>query len=292
MAFDWIKIRTDLYRDPKVSVIADLMLDQDSELSRFVNQNMQCNMTVTRNVMRNVTVGALVSVWGVLRHRGKRNEYDLFVKCCTLSVVDDLADLPGFGYAMASVGWIEETEEGIVLPRFFEEFNVDPAEENKSKNAERQRLYRERKKEESNVTRDVTVASQSNAREEKRREENISTSLRSVDTLPRPESVSSENWDAFIEVRKGLKAKNTLRAINSLITQLGKLQAEGHEPNAVVEQSIRSSWKDLYPIRQQFRGSPSSTNRMSAVERQIEMANQMFGGSQDGTGRIIDVPQD
>jgi hypothetical protein len=172
MAFDWIKIRTDLYRDPKVSVIADLMLDQDSELSRFVNQNMQCNMTVTRNVMRNVTVGALVSVWGVLRHRGKRNEYDLFVKCCTLSVVDDLADLPGFGCAMASVGWIEETDEGIVLPRFFEEFNVDPAEENKAKNAERQRLYRERKKAESNVTRDVTVASQSNAREEKRRVNN------------------------------------------------------------------------------------------------------------------------
>lgn len=172
MASDWIKMRTDLYRDPKVCVMADLLMSDDGELARYVSQNMQRDITVTRNVMRNVTVGALVSVWGVLRHRGKRVEGDLLVKACTLSVIDDVADLPGFGAAMESVGWAVETEDGIVFPRFFDEFNVDPEDDAKKKNAERQRRYRENKKQENNDKRDVTVTSESNVREEKRREVN------------------------------------------------------------------------------------------------------------------------
>lgn len=171
MAGDWIKMRTDLYRDPKVCAIADILIDEDGALAGYVNQNMQRDMTVTRNVMRNVTVGALVSVWGVLRHRGKRIEDDLVIKGCTIAVIDDIADLLGFGEAMETVGWVSETSDSIVLPRFFEEFNVDPADETKKKNAERQRRYRENHKAESNDKRNVTVTSQSNAREEKRREE-------------------------------------------------------------------------------------------------------------------------
>lgn len=183
MAEDWIKMRTDLYRDPKVCVIADLLMDQNGDLARYVDQHCQSRMIVTRNVMRNVTVGALVSVWGVMRLRGKPVGSDLVCRHVTISVLDDIADLPGFGDAMRQVGWVMEKEEGLVFPRFFEDHNVDPEASAKQKNAERQRRFRERQKEEngaeSNVTRDVTgdddsnvtVASQSNHREEKRREE-------------------------------------------------------------------------------------------------------------------------
>lgn len=167
MASDWIKMRTDLYRDPKVCAIADLLMDEDGELAAYVNQNMQRDMTVTRNVMRNVTVGALVSVWGVMRHRGKRVNNDLRVSAATVAVVDDIADLPGFGDAMASVGWVVESDNSIVFPNFFEEMNVDPAEELRAKNAERQRRFREKQA----PPRNVTVTLHSNAREEKSREE-------------------------------------------------------------------------------------------------------------------------
>ena len=177
MAGDWIKMRSDLYRDPKICIIADLIGSDESDLSRYVNQNLQCDMSVTRNVTRNATVGALVSVWGVLRHRGKREDLDLVVRGCTVAVIDDLADIPGFGEAMQSVGWVVETKEGIVFPRFFEEFNVDPASEIAAKNAERQRRYREKKGVTSNVTnnvtRNVTRDAKSNAREEERREEKV-----------------------------------------------------------------------------------------------------------------------
>lgn len=171
MAADWIKMRTDLYRDPRVCVMADLLMNEDGELARYVNQHCQRHMCVTRNVMRNVTVGALVSVWGVMRLRGKAEGDDLVCRAVTTSVLDDIADLPGLGAAMESVGWVISTEEGLVFPRFFEDHNVDPDASPKSKSAARQQRYRERQRSESDVTRDVTRDAKITPREEKRREE-------------------------------------------------------------------------------------------------------------------------
>ncbi len=153
MAADWIKMRTDLYRDPKVCLMADFLCCRDSN--------------VPRNVMRNATVGALVTVWGVTRHRGKRSGDDLIVHGITLGVLDDMADLPGFGSAMEAAGWAHGCEEGVIFPHFFEDWNIDPQDTAKKNNAERQRRFREKR----NASRNVTVTSQSNGREEKSREE-------------------------------------------------------------------------------------------------------------------------
>jgi len=213
MAGDWIKMRTDLYRDPKVCAIADALMHQHGELAAYVNQNCQREMTVTRNVMRNVTVGALVSVWGVMRLRGKRINDDLVLKGSTLWIIDDLSELPGFGQALASVGWIEASEEGLVFPNFFSEYNVDPNEEANVKNAERQRRYREKAKEKSNVTQDVTNASQSNAREEKRREEKSNTNTplppKGEEATPPfvlPDWINAKHWDTWHSTPKRKKA--------------------------------------------------------------------------------------
>jgi hypothetical protein len=183
MASDWIKMRTDLYRDPKVSVIADELMDPEGRLARYVSQYCQCDMSVTRNVTRNAVVGALVAVWGVMRQRGKRRDDDLVCAGVTPQVLDDIADLPGFGSAMESAGWVIESLEGIEFPNFFEENNVDPSEKKSASAAERQRKYRERQKTfnsdgDSDVTRDVTVTH----REEKRREEVLTTTSESADS--------------------------------------------------------------------------------------------------------------
>jgi len=163
MAASWVKMRTDLYRDPKVCAMAEELDDPDGPLARYVSQNCQCDMAVTRNVTRNAVVGSLVTLWGVTRVIGKRNALDLVLPKMTLSVLDDMAELPGIGAAMAAVGWAIETTEGVVFPNFFDEYNVDPA----NKAADRQRRYRERKRD---VTRDVTR----DDRGEERREESMS----------------------------------------------------------------------------------------------------------------------
>jgi hypothetical protein len=165
MAGDWIKMRTDLYRDPKVICIAESLWDEEGPLAGTINQMFQRDMTVTLNVLRNVTVGALVSVWGVARHQGKREGDDLVLSKVGLRVLDDIADVPGFGQAMHDVGWVVETEDGLCFPKFFEEHNADPSDRQKQKNRERQERYRQRH---SNVTDNVIVT----PRVEKSREEN------------------------------------------------------------------------------------------------------------------------
>lgn len=174
MVADWIKMRTDLYRDPKVILIADGLMDPDGELALFVSQNRQCDMSVTRNVMRNAVVGALVTVWGVTRHQGSRDGDDLRLPGCSEAVIDDIAELQGFGAAMIGAGWLVEDDDGLFFPMFFRENNTDPKEDAKQKNAERQRRFRESQREKSNVTRNVTRNAKSNARERVRvREESI-----------------------------------------------------------------------------------------------------------------------
>jgi hypothetical protein len=169
MAGDWIKMRTDLYRHPKVIAMADVLLDPDGELARHVNQMCRANLTVTRNVMRNVTVGACVTVWGVTRNRGERNGDDAILENITVAALDDIADLPGFGNAMESVGWAVASDVGVVLPGFYSKHNVQPGSTDNT-NAERQRRYRERKKR--NGKSNGTVTPLRNDRVEKSREEN------------------------------------------------------------------------------------------------------------------------
>ena len=171
MPSDWIKMRTDLYRDPKVCLMADFLMNSEGLFSAHVLRVTGRNSNVTRNALRNVTVGALVTVWGVTRHRGRRVDDDLLVKGIMLSVIDDLCEIPGFGEAMQSVGWAKQTKEGVVFPRFFEEFNVEPNTEALAKAADRQKKYREKRNAQRNALRNGDVTSQSNARVEESREE-------------------------------------------------------------------------------------------------------------------------
>ncbi len=73
-----------------------------------------------------------------------------------------------------------------------------------------------------------------------------------------PEGVLKETWDGYIEVRKKLKAANTDYAISLVISELQKLKAQGFDPQAVVEQSIRKSWKDVFKISDQYGAKPAA----------------------------------
>ncbi|AZR93912.1 hypothetical protein BBB39_09120 [Bordetella trematum] len=248
MASDWIKMRTDLYRDPRVCVMADLLMNEDGELARYVNQHCQRHLTVTRNVMRNVTVGALVSVWGVMRLRGKAEGTDLVCRAVTTSVLDDIAELPGMGAAMEAVGWVVSTDEGLVFPRFFEDHNVDPDASSKSKSAARQQRYRERQKQESDVTRDVTRDAKVTPREEKRREykDNPPNPPAGGEGWSLPDWIPAEPWRQFEEMRRKKKKPMTDAARKLAVTKLDGLRADGHDVAVTIEQSILHAWDTFY----------------------------------------------
>jgi len=102
-------------------------------------------MSVTRNVMRNAVVGALVSVWGVARHQGTRVDDDLHLNNCELFVIDEIADMPGFGSAMEAAGWCLVSTQGLVFPKFFKEHNTDPKDAKREKDRLRQQRHRDSK---------------------------------------------------------------------------------------------------------------------------------------------------
>ena len=294
MAGDWIKMRTDLYRDPKVCLMADLLLDVEGELGRYVNQNRQRDMTVTRNVTRNATVGALVTVWGICRIRGKRIDNDLLISGASISIIDDIADLPGFGTAMKQVGWVVETKRGLIFPRFFEEYNSEPTPAQSLSNAERQRRFREKRNGVSNALRNVTNNEPCNDRVEKSREEkkeeeepplppatggngSESKSNSKSDRKPKPDPAAEvpippeldspefrSAWADWQADRKARGKKLTERGARDQLAALIPLGSTG--AIACIRQSIRQGWTGLFPERIESASRPPPPQKESRPE--------------------------
>lgn len=62
-----------------------------------------------------------------------------------------------------------------------------------------------------------------------------------------PDWIPGDAWAAFMEIRKGKKAKNTDYALKLLVNTLTKLKAAGHDPVDVINTSIKAGWSDVYP---------------------------------------------
>jgi len=189
MAGDWIKMRVCITRDPKVLAMTDYLAEQREFMDWLTDPvREKCDVTcyehVTRNVTRCVTVVALLQVWGMANEVGHPENDDIVLRHATLDRLDEIADVPCFGAAMASVGWAieEQTASGSLQVRFpnFLTHNVPVEDRQRTGAALRQRRFRERHRqdgpqnapgEEEEPTSPVTlrVTLQSNAREEKRR---------------------------------------------------------------------------------------------------------------------------
>ncbi|KXJ45864.1 DnaT-like ssDNA-binding domain-containing protein [Marinobacter sp. Hex_13] len=149
MAGDWIKMRTNLRRHPRVIAMAR-QLSFDREFMNWWTdpQQMTCRDAVTEvvtfeNVTR-VTVCGLLEVWGAVNAVIKSSEAVDFM---TIMDLDDIAGIPGFGVAMEAVGWVSEDDENGLTFNNFSEFNTPDSERKKPKtDAQRAREYRERKK--------------------------------------------------------------------------------------------------------------------------------------------------
>lgn len=133
MAGDWIKMRADLHTHPKVVRIASAL---QADRLRIV--------------------GGLHSAWCLFDAHsvdGKLEGYS----CATL---DELIGFPGFSAAMVAVGWLEESEGNLAMPRF---------DEHNGKSAKRRAQDATRKKEVRKMS--ASQADEKRTREEKRREE-------------------------------------------------------------------------------------------------------------------------
>lgn len=64
-----------------------------------------------------------------------------------------------------------------------------------------------------------------------------------------PAELDPELWQEFIEMRTRMKKPATDRAKWLIVGRLANLEKQGHDPRKVLQQSIRNSWQDVFPIR-------------------------------------------
>lgn len=202
MAGDWIKMRPSLLTHPKVNGIARV-LEESREVGSALTTGFSGCMSevVKRNVMRNVTVAALLVIWGA----ANEHTSDGVFRNADLADVDDMVGIPGFGEAMCVVGWAEfdADEYTVTLPNF-NEYNTCGKDRTAEQNAERQRRHREKKKAESNAESNVTNNVTNNAREEKRREEVLEGKQQRATRLPSDWMPGESDFDFAAKERPDL----------------------------------------------------------------------------------------
>ena len=133
MAGDWIKFRSCLIRHPKVVRISSAL-----KADKFR------------------TIGGLMSVWCLFDEQTE----DGFLDSYTMDFLDSEIGFPGLASAMKSVGWLEESAEGLLLPEF---------EKHNGQSAKRRAQDADRKREVRKMS--ASEADKKRTREEKRREE-------------------------------------------------------------------------------------------------------------------------
>ena len=65
-----------------------------------------------------------------------------------------------------------------------------------------------------------------------------------------PEWLPGDAWADFCRHREAIGKKGwTQQAAELSIRELGKLNADGHDPRTVIEQSIANGWRGLFPLK-------------------------------------------
>lgn len=90
-----------------------------------------------------------------------------------------------------------------------------------------------------------------------------------------PDWVPQEPWQAFVEMRRKIRAPLTGKAVQLAISTLQKLQASGQDPGAVLDQSVMRAWRGLFAIGETRNDQRQSGRRESSLEQAHRIANEL-----------------
>jgi len=90
-----------------------------------------------------------------------------------------------------------------------------------------------------------------------------------------PEWIPADAWVAFVEMRKamGAKGKLTERAAKLIVSELEKLARQGHNPRAVLEQSVINNWRGVFPLKNGNRQQALEARNRSAADEFVRGGN-------------------
>jgi hypothetical protein len=171
----------------------------------------------------------------------------------TSQTLDDHLRWAGFSAAMISVGWLVDDGESLVLPEF-DTHNGQSA-KRRAQDADRKKAVRKES---------ASEADKKRTREEKRREEKKEQKQPpdkpvAVAKVDLPSWIDSDAWSGFAAMRRKERHPLTERATGLIVKKLETLRGEGFDPSAILDQSTRNGWRDVFPIKTDAAKSHSKT---------------------------------
>lgn len=207
MAGDWMKIELELPDKPEVHAI-----------SAMLNLDPDC------------VVGKLIRVWQWFdKHTVDGNAYGV-----TYSLPDRISGVTGFGEAMSFVGWLEQHDKTLVMPKF--DRHTSESAKQRALTAKRVAKKRNAESNDDSVTKTLP---------EKRRE------YKNIYTPPIPESILAD----YLEVRK---AKRAGKLTETAFKQIEKEAAKaGITPTQAIEACCARGWTG-FKSEWYLQGNPSN----------------------------------
>jgi hypothetical protein len=92
-----------------------------------------------------------------------------------------------------------------------------------------------------------------------------------------PDWIDRSLWAGLMEIRKTRKAVQSENALQLIVNQLDRLRKKGHDPSALLETSIRNSWKDIYEPKEKNhgqQGKQSTLDILGEATRQARAARE------------------
>lgn len=135
------------------------------------------------------------------------------------------------------------------------------------------------------VTHDVTPMSHRSSSSTSTTKQNLKATPKAApSTFALPDWVPKDAWTGFEEVRKKIRAPLTDRARLTIIGDLEKLRAEGHDPGTVLDQSTSRGWRGVFAVKlengRHAARSPSSQvgyHEPEEVERMAQLIDSRYG---------------
>lgn len=182
-----------------------------------------------------IVVGKLIRVWAWF----DKQTTDGNARSVNAALVNRLASHNGFAEAMSEAGWLDESKTGLKMPNF-DRWNGKSAKK-RALAVRRVQRWRDADVNAGSVTKSLPEV-------EKRREQ------QGASAFALPDWVSRDDWKAFEDSRKKLRKPMTDRARSLVINELDRLRAAGNDPSAVLAQSVRKGWQDVFPLKDNGRG--------------------------------------
>lgn len=200
MAGDWMKIELELPDKPEVHEIAGIL-----------------------NIDPDAVTGKLIRVWSWFNKQTTNGN----ANGVTFSLLDRITCVTGFGEAMMFVGWIEQNDKVLCMPKF----ERHTSESAKTRALTAKRVNKKRSK-------NVTVSAL--PREEKRREENIKTIKNITQKNEFFADINPQIVSDYLSVRKAKRAPAVSKTVYSGLVRESKLAGITIEQALIV--CIERNW--------------------------------------------------